>query len=656
MKYTHKYYFADKVLNRIYSKKNLIWKHLSPRSFVHRRLHCRHISKDEFRALLAKSLGDFSNIDLGASLLRNDIQTILFCASKTLEHQFDYLGSGWTKIDPIDWCRDFKSGFTWVERKFYRSYKLVDVNNDADIKCVWELNRCHHLLWLGESYMLLHDERYAAEVVSQIINWIENNPLMYSINWTCSMDVAFRAVNWMYALNMIIDSDCVTDTVIDQICKSLYEHGFYIYNNLEKNIPLSGNHYLSDLVGLLFVASLFPKNQYSQRWNEFAVYEFFNEVKKQIGNDGVHYENSLSYHRLISELCVYTYALLNRTCTSIPDEVSGRIVSLLDFIDCYIKPNGLSSVIGDNDDGRLLPFIKNDFRDHRYLLSVGEQLFNRKYVNANTNTADAKFITLETRCDFIHTVNQNGSLKLYPNAKLAIARNESSFIIVTNSPFSLNRKMGDGRTKGTHTHSDLLSFELNIGGQDIIVDAGSNVYTANPIKRNQFRSTAMHNTIVIDGQNQHQLSDTNMFMMSSDTIKHEINGYICNNGSTVVCNGSYTACRNNAQMYHFRNFALSNENLEIIDTVECPGCHTVDIFFHFAAGLDVRRKAKGFAIKLQNNNEVSLICSAGNEGNELIIDSSISPSYGCLEDSKIVNVKTTMKDKIKVITVIKWIK
>jgi uncharacterized heparinase superfamily protein len=55
---------------------------------------------------------------------------------------------------------------------------------------------------------------------------------------------------------------------------------------------------------------------------------------------------------------------------------------------------------------------------------------------------------------------------------------------------------------GGHAHNDQLSFELTIGGQSVIVDPGTYLYTPSPAIRNRYRSTAMHNTLVFADREQ----------------------------------------------------------------------------------------------------------------------------------------------------------
>ena len=45
---------------------------------------------------------------------------------------------------------------------------------------------------------------------------------------------------------------------------------------------------------------------------------------------------------------------------------------------------------------------------------------------------------------------------------------------------------------GGHAHNDQLCLELNLDGEDLIVDPGSYIYTAIPSIRNQYRSVTAH--------------------------------------------------------------------------------------------------------------------------------------------------------------------
>src|SRR5262249_20911034 len=74
-------------------------------------------------------------------------------------------------------------------------------------------------------------------------------------------------------------------------------------------------------------------------------------------------------------------------------------------------------------------------------------------------------------------------------------RHDSSFVLIDCGPHGA--ALGSG-----HAHSDALSIEFASGGVTWLVDPGTFVYAADPKTRDDFRSTAAHNTIVVDGQPQ----------------------------------------------------------------------------------------------------------------------------------------------------------
>jgi hypothetical protein len=125
------------------------------------------------------------------------------------------------------------------------------------------------------------------------------------------MEVAIRLANWLVTYDLFraygVNFD---DSFRNVFFRSVYQHGQHIVNNLEWNETLRGNHYLSDIVGLLFVASYLPCTPETNSWLAFAVQELVNEVKYQFTSDGANFEASTSYHRLSGEMVVYATALV----------------------------------------------------------------------------------------------------------------------------------------------------------------------------------------------------------------------------------------------------------------------------------------------------------------------------------------------------------
>jgi hypothetical protein len=63
--------------------------------------------------------------------------------------------------------------------------------------------------------------------------------------------------------------------------RSVYQHGWHIIHNLEWYPELRANHYLANIVGLLFVAAYLPRTPETDVWLAFAVQELVAEVGLQ---------------------------------------------------------------------------------------------------------------------------------------------------------------------------------------------------------------------------------------------------------------------------------------------------------------------------------------------------------------------------------------
>jgi len=223
-------------------------------------------------------------------------------------------------------------------------------------------------------------EKYAREFVNQISDWIDANPIELGVNWACTMDVAIRATNWIWGYYFFCDSQSLTKEFKIKFFKSLFLHGRHIINNLEFG-QIRGNHYLSDIAGLIYLGILFQETKEGKKWLEKGLSALKEEMKFQVYPDGVDIECSISYHRLVTELFLSATVLSLKNGIDFPPWYMNRLEKMIEFVMYYIKPDGTAPQIGDNDDGRLhiLSNYGNWNRlDHRYLLSVGAVLFKRQ--------------------------------------------------------------------------------------------------------------------------------------------------------------------------------------------------------------------------------------------------------------------------------------
>src|SRR6516162_7676798 len=193
-------------------------------------------------------------------------ERIISDADGSLRHEFDLLGSGPTVLGrEIPWLTDFKTGRTWP-LQYCRDIQYNELDRPTDVKVPWELSRCQHFVRLGQAYWLTGDERYAREFASETTDWSASNPFCRGVNWACAMDVALRAVSWIWGFHFFADAHACRDPGFrSAFLRALFLHGEFIVKFLEKG-DLNGNHYLCDGVGLVFLGLFFARTPHGRRW------------------------------------------------------------------------------------------------------------------------------------------------------------------------------------------------------------------------------------------------------------------------------------------------------------------------------------------------------------------------------------------------------
>ncbi len=517
-----------------------------------------------------------------------EIENTIRRADLACQHVFDLLGSGPVHLGPkIDWHRDFKSGFRWDPNGYYvnKHEKYVDFYNNADPKVPWELARFQHAVDLGKAYWYTGDEKYALEFVSQVQSFIDNNTVNLGINWACPMDVAIRAVNWIWGYHFFLDSPSLKKDFLLKFYKSLFLHGRFIINNLEWS-EIRGNHYLSDIVGLVYLGLFFPPSRESAFWFAKGYNSLQEEMYFQVNPDGTNIENSMSYHRLVLELFLSSALLCEITGNRLPGEYYDRLEKMFEFTCAYTKPDGKAPQMGDSDDGRLHKLGAFEFLDHRYLLSAGAVIFKRpdfKKASGGFHEEALWLLGPKGLADYSvipdrKTIPANESF-FFPDGGFCIMRSGDRFLMIDRGDVGL-------KGWGCHGHNDIFSFELYAGDRTLIVDPGSYIYTADFASRNLFRSTAFHNTVRVDGQEINPFDEKLPFTLF-DTAKPRVIKWASNEKHDLFEGEHYGYRRLVRPVIHRRwiVFVKSRGFWIMRDILLGEGEHNVELNFHFSPGI-----------------------------------------------------------------------
>ena len=375
----------------------------------------------------------------------------------------------------LDFDPDFLARFPVAELMDNR-ITILHSSKNVDWRKTWEFNdrsalwnfNLHYFEYLFpliKAWKDSDENEYLNKSIEIINGWIDSNSMGKAPGWA-SYPTALRIVNWIswyaYAGNSI------DEEFRRKFLLSLHSQFAYLINHLEKDIL--GNHYFEDLKSLV-IASVFFKDDVVL---EKALSEFKTECNEEILDDGMHFELSPMYHKIIFEGMLRVIIALRG---------SGRNeLELLSFIQPMLD-------------------VAFSFEDGLERLP----LFN----DGGNNVAKSLDALVRTSAElgfkpvFKNQMNASGFYIFQKN----VDGNCWKLIVDAGQP-------GPKYIPG-HAHCDAMSFELFCNGKPVIVNCGTFAYQCN--ERTFFRSTEAHNTVMVDGTEQSQCWGTFRIAKRSNT-------------------------------------------------------------------------------------------------------------------------------------------
>lgn len=413
--------------------------------------------------------------------------------------RFDLLGYTDLRFgDPIDWHLDPVSGIRAPLRHWSR-IDFLDPVVAGDHKVIWELNRHQYLVKLGKAYWYSGDERYAERFVEQLAGWMDANPPKRGINWASSLEVALRAIAWIWCLHLFRRSPSLTSSFRRRMLRYLSLHGRHI--ELYLSTYFSPNtHLTGEALGLVYLGLCLPELVGADRWLRTGLKILEAEIRTQIRPDGVYFEQATYYHRYTVDFLIHLRLLTERNGVGLDPAVVEKLEDSLVYLMHVTRPDGLSPLVGDDDGGRLLFLDGREWNDFRSPLATAAVLFERPDFAWVAGEPSEETLWL-LGPGGIHALDglesrppREGS-RIFPDSGCLVMRDgwnqEAHHLLLQCGPH--------GALRGGHAHADALSYELTARGVPVLVDPGTYVYTADRESRDAYRSTEAHNTLTVDG-------------------------------------------------------------------------------------------------------------------------------------------------------------
>lgn len=347
-----------------------------------------------------------------------------------------------------------------------RSETLPEVNwTRRYVNALWsyDLHAFGFAPQLAWSYRLTGEARFARTFERLALEWIAQTEGRVGDGWHM-YPVAVRIFNWIHAL--LVLGDAVEPAVRERIERSLTEQSGYLASRLELHIL--GSHFQKDLTALV-AAGLYMRGDAPARWLRRGRRLLWRELREQTLDDGCQFERSPMYHAIALGDHLQVLSLLRAAKESVPAEAERRVSAMLDAFGVLCRPDGRLHLFNDAANGNA--------PSRAWLDRLGRTVLGRG-VPAPT-----------------------GELKL-PDAGYfgwTDAKGRERVMVDCGEP-------GPSYQPG-HGHCDMLSFELDVDGQSLVVDSGVSGYEDDPL-RSYVRSTRAHSTVQIGEQEQSEVWGT----------------------------------------------------------------------------------------------------------------------------------------------------
>jgi len=410
----------------------------------------------------------------------------------------------------------------WSSREFSRLW-------------LYHLNYCD---FLNVDLCAFERRFHLVRALDVALDWCTQNTTGMEVGWE-PYPLSLRIVNWLkFLMRNAERAEALGEgKTLEVLLAGLRIQALALEARLETH--LLANHLMKNIKALMFAGALLGAPE-SSRWWAKGERLLQRELAEQILADGGHFERSPMYHAEVLEdlLDIRTLASACGCLMKCAPQLSACIAQMAAFLRRILHPDGEIPLFNDSALEIARP--------------AGQLL---------TLTGDSVAVPSIARPE----------VSILDDTGYAVIRAPSSggCLIFDCGPLGPDYQPG-------HGHSDVLSYELSLHGQRVVVDTGVSTYESCSERRYE-RSAAAHNTIRIDGEDQAEIWAS--FRVGRRPRVGRIDA-----GETAgmsFVRGEHFAYQHRS-VTHFRMIVLTPRNSwVVIDSLSGKGKHLVESFIHF---------------------------------------------------------------------------
>ena len=414
-------------------------------------------------------------------------------AAQVRDGRFHFLGVDWPAAPAPDWHLDPVTGKRWPAGLYCFDIPYRHAEDIGDVKYVWELSRLQYLQPLAAYALLSEDSELAALCARHIESWIDQNPPFRGVHWASGIELAQRVVS-LLVVTSLIGASAFSPALVAKLRECLAGHGWWI-QRYPSRFSSANNHAITEAAALFLLGTLMPGLKSARAWAAQGSSMLEREARLQFHRDGVGAEQSPAYAAFSLEwllLCAHVGTATGRPFSA---GFLRRLRQAGWFLRQITDHAGNQPLIGDDDDGRTLAsgFVEPDF-------------INSVLGCLAAETGEAGLAPPVVVPHLRHAVfgqpapapQPAPAVLHYPTGGYTVARSvefdQEAMWVMDHGPLGY-------LSIAAHGHADALSVWFHLGGQPILVDAGTYLYHSGGAWRDHFRSTAAHNTLTLNGAN-----------------------------------------------------------------------------------------------------------------------------------------------------------
>jgi uncharacterized heparinase superfamily protein len=343
------------------------------------------------------------------------------------------------------------------------------------------------LLW---AYRSTEQSHYLVCLMDLIQHWITVNPFWTAVAWE-PYTISKRLIAWSTLLGYLHDDSIFRQECLPTMFASMVQQAQFLAKNVEYDVD--NNHLITNACALVTVAIYLSQGSQTSQWYRQGMKLLQEQIARQILEDGGHCERSLSYQMVVLQDILELALLFKQAGKPIPPELDKAIGQLHHFLLALVKPDGTIPMLNDTVPGYPMPVAE--------LLLVSAAYLHEPlpaFVLPDSNSSYYQWIWGKPYFATSSLAKIPVQSTAFTESGYFIMRNDeignSSFLVFDCGPIGPPHS-------AAHAHADTLSFELAAYGQTLICDPGVYEYKAGPW-RDYFRSTAAHNSITVDGEDQ----------------------------------------------------------------------------------------------------------------------------------------------------------